>query len=276
MVVGTTCHEPQAARLHATAERLGVGENCVGVGGKLGTQRLAKGHGLASYDVLERAALRAREDRGVNLLGDGRIVAENDAATGPAQGLVRGGGHHVSVRHRRGVTTGCHKAGDVGHVHHEGSAVVVGNLGEALEVDNARVGGGASNDELGLVLLGLCRHVIEVDALGLGVKAVGDNVVELAREVRGRTVREVAAVVEGHAHDSVARLREDGLCGVVGLGARVGLDVGVGSAKELLHAVTREVLDLVDGPAAAVVAVSRKALGVLVGERGPHGLHHGE
>ena len=99
---------------------------------------------------------------------------------------------------------------------------------------------------------------------------------ELAREVRGRAVGEVAAVVEGHAHDGVSRLGEDRLGGVVCLGARVRLDVCETSAKELLHTVTREVLDLVDRPAAAVVAVARKALCVLVGERGPNGLHHRE
>src|SRR5207244_11688764 len=58
------------------------------------------------------------------------------------------------------------------------------------------------------------------------------------------------------------------------LGARVWLDVRVFRAVELLREVDRELLDLVDDLAAAVVALPRVALGVLVRRDAADGLEH--
>ena len=68
---------------------------------------------------------------------------------------------------------------------------------------------------------------------------------------------EVAAVVERHPHDRVAGLEHRHVGGVVGLGAGVGLDVGVLGAEQRLGAVDRELLGDVDLLAAAVVALAR-------------------
>ena len=62
--------------------------------------------------------------------------------------------------------------------------------------------------------------------------------------------------------------------GHVRLRARVRLDVGVLGSEELLRAVDRELLDLVDDLAAAVVAPARIALGVLVRRHAADGLEH--
>ncbi len=59
--------------------------------------------------------------------------------------------------------------------------------------------------------------------------------------------------------------------GHVGLGAGVGLDVGVLGAEELLGPVDGQGLDDVDVLAAAVVALAGVALGVLVGHHRAHG-----
>ena len=83
---------------------------------------------------------------------------------------------------------------------------------------------------------------------------------------------EVAAVTQVHAHDPVARLQEGEVGGHVGLGARVGLHVGVVGAEKLDSAGTRQVLDPVRELAAAVVAPSRQSFGILVREDRPHGL----
>ena len=168
----------------------------------------------------------------------------------------------------------CHKARDMGHVDHEVSAVVVRDLGDALEIDDARICRGASHDELGLVFLGFSLDVGVVDAL-VFAKAVGNHVVQLAREVGGRTVSEVAAVVEAHAQNGVARLDERRIGSVVGLSAGMRLHVGELRAEKLLGALDRQVLDDVDLLAAAVVALARVTLGVLVGKNAAHGLHDG-
>src|SRR5206468_3077955 len=62
----------------------------------------------------------------------------------------------------------------------------------------------------------------------------------------------------------VARLKHRRVDGHVRLGAGVRLDVGVLGAEELLRALDRERLDLVDHLAAAVVALAGVALRVLV------------
>ena len=61
----------------------------------------------------------------------------------------------------------------------------------------------------------------------------------------------------------------------VGLRAGVRLDVGVPGAEQGLDPVDRELLDHVNVLAAAVVALARVALGVLVGQHRTLRLHHG-
>ena len=90
--------------------------------------------------------------------------------------------------------------------------------------------------------------------------------VEPAADVDRRAVGEVAALVEAHAEHGVARLEQGQVDGHVGVGAGVGLHVGVLGAEQRLGPLAGQVLDLVDDLVAAVVALARVALGVLVGE----------
>ena len=95
-----------------------------------------------------------------------------------------------------------------------------------------------------------------------------------AAEVDGAAVREVAAVVEVHAHEGVAAVEASQEDGHVGLCTAVGLHVGPAGAVELLGALDGDGLALVHYLAAAVVALAGVALGVLVGHDGAHGFHH--
>ncbi len=81
-------------------------------------------------------------------------------------------------------------------------------------------------------------------------------------------------MVEPEAEDRVARLQQREVRGHVRLRAGVRLDVRVLGAEELLRAVDRELLDLVDDLAAAVVAPARIPLGVLVRRHGADRLEH--
>ena len=82
-------------------------------------------------------------------------------------------------------------------------------------------------------------------------------------------------MVEAHAHEGLAGLHEGGVDGEVGLGAGVGLDVGVLGAEEAVEALDGEGLGDVDELAAGVVAAAGVALGVLVGHDGGGGLEDG-
>ena len=81
-------------------------------------------------------------------------------------------------------------------------------------------------------------------------------------------------MVEPEREDRVARLQHGEVDGHVRLGAGVRLDVRVLGAEERLRAVDRELLDLVDDLAAAVVALARIALGVLVRRHAADRLEH--
>ena len=89
-------------------------------------------------------------------------------------------------------------------------------------------------------------------------------------------MREVPALVEAEAEDSVSTLQQRVVDGHVGLCAGVGLDVDVLGAEQLLRPVAGQVLGNVHDLAAAVVAASGVALGVLAGEDRTHRLQHRE
>ena len=60
------------------------------------------------------------------------------------------------------------QAGEVRHVDHQIGADRIGDLAEAREVDDARIGGAAGDDHLGLVLLRELLDLVIVDAVVLG------------------------------------------------------------------------------------------------------------
>ena len=83
----------------------------------------------------------------------------------------------------------------------------------------------------------------------------------------------MAAVVERHGQDLVARSEQRHERGHVRLGSAVGLNVGPLGAEQLLRAITGEILHLVDVLAPAVITAAWIALRVLVRERGAHRRH---
>ena len=184
----------------------------------------------------------------------------------------------VGVRHRVGVLAGGDEAGEVGHVDHQLGADRVGDRAEGGEVELARVGRPAGDDQLRLVLLGKRGDLVHVDQQIVFADVVRDRVVERAGDVDLHPVTEVAAVVERQAEEGVPWFEQRHVDGVVGLRSGVGLDVGVLGAEQLLGAVDRQLLGDVDLLAAAVVAAARVALGVLVGQhradRVEHRLRH--
>ena len=163
---------------------------------------------------------------------------------------------------------------EVRHVAQEQRSDLVRDLAETPRLDGARVGRAAAHDELRPVRLREREHVVVVDEVRLTRDPVVDDVVEPAREVDLQAVRQVPAVRELEREDRVPRLECGEVDRHVRLRARVRLDVRVLRAEERLRAVDRELLDLVDDLAAAVVAAPRIPLGVLVRRDAAHGLEH--
>ena len=109
-------------------------------------------------------------------------------------------------------------------------------------------------------------HLIVINVAGIFVHVVSQRIEHHAGEVYGASVGKVAAVVEIHSEECVARF-EHGLehCHI-GLCPGVRLHVGIFGIKNLFQAVDSKVLGLVNNLASAVIAVARIAFGILVGE----------
>src|SRR4051794_18545161 len=95
--VGAAGDRSKPLRGQSLGERLRVGDDLAGVGPVLRLQALLQVHRLRGDGVHERAALHHREGRLVDRLGV-LGLADDGAAAGPAQHLVRGEGDDVGVR----------------------------------------------------------------------------------------------------------------------------------------------------------------------------------
>ena len=213
--------------------------------------------------------------RRVDFLADLLVVRQHHARARAAQRLVRRGGDDMGVRQRARMQPGGHQSRKMRHVDHEIGADGVGDLAEAREVDDARIGRAAGDDHRGLVLLRKFLDLVVVDAVVVLAHAVLHGVEPLAGQVRRRAMGQVPAMGERHAEDRVARLDQREHHRLVGLAARMRLHVGEGAVEQALGAVDGELLDDVDILAAAVIAPARIAFGIFVGEQRTGGLEHG-
>lgn len=102
MVVGTAGDDLVTALDKGGSHRLGVLHHLSLISLELGLQRLFEGDGLTSDDVHQRATLTTREDGGVELLVQIFVVSggEDQTTARTGQGLVGGGGDHVSMGNR--------------------------------------------------------------------------------------------------------------------------------------------------------------------------------
>ena len=85
---------------------------------------------------------------------------------------------------------------------------------------------------------------------------------------------QVASVGQIHAEHRVAVLTQGGVHRIVGVGAAVGLHIGVVGPKELAGPFACDILHHVHTLAAAVIALSRITFGVLVRQKRTLSLHH--
>ena len=220
----------------------------------------------------ERATLHVREHGTVDRFSE-LGIREDHPATRAAQRLVRGGRHDLRVADRRGVLAGRDETGEVRHIDKKERLDRVGDLTEPREVEDARVRGGAGDDELRAILLRQTLELVVVEHLVLFTDTVGDEVVELAGEVHRGTVREMPALIQGEAQHGIAGLQHRGVRRHVRLGARVRLHVGVCGSKKGLRALDGERFRDVDPFTPAVVAAARIPLGIFVREYAADGLH---
>ena len=92
----------------------------------------------------------------------------------------------MGVRQRARMQPGGDEPGEMGHVDHEIGADGVGDGAEAREVDDARIGRAAGDDQSRLVLLGQALDLVIVDEVVVFAHAILHGVEPFAGEVRRR------------------------------------------------------------------------------------------
>ena len=182
-------------------------------------------------------------------------------------------GDDVGVLKRVVEQSGSDESGGVCHVDHEQGADLVGDLTHALVVPVAGVGRGTADDQFRTLAEGHFFHLVVVHAARLLLHVVLQGVVEDARAVDGRTVREVSAVREVKAEEGVASVEHRQEDGGVSLCAGVRLHVDPFGAEELLEPLNGQRFALVHHLATAVVALAGVSFGILVRQATAHGLH---
>ena len=191
----------------AELERRSI-ENClVLVGLELGFQCFAEAYGLCSDDMHQRAALSAGEHGAVYLLFK-LLLAEDERAARPAQGLMRSRRDDVGIGNRTRMLPCCDKSGDVRHVDHKIRPDRVRDLAHALKIYEPRVCARTRYNELRTALLGALLHLIVIDRLRLWINAIEAGVEVLTGNGRLGAVGQVTAVAQIHAEDGITRLEE--------------------------------------------------------------------
>ena len=271
MRVGAARQEVDPAGEQRLRERVGVRADLPLVGAELLRRGDLEARRLRRDHVLERAALQPREDGAVDRLGV-LLPAEDEARARPGERLVGRRGDDVAVLDRVRVEAGGDEPGEVRHVAPEERADLVGDATEHRRVDRAGIRRPAAEHDLRPVLERERAHLLLVHDARLAGDAVVDDRVQPPGEVDLQPVRQVAAVVEPEREHGVAGLEKAEVDGHVRLRARMRLDVRVVGAEQRLRTVDRELLDLVDDLAAAVVAAAGVALRVLVRRHRADGL----
>ncbi len=179
---------------------------------------------------------------------------------------MRGGGDDIGVVARIRMQPRRDEPSEMCHVDHEERAHRIGDLAEAREIPDTGISAAAGNDHAGLVLFSKALDFVEIDALIIFADAVVNCVIGLAGKIQLETVREVAAMSEAEAENGVTGLENRGKSRLVGLRAGMRLHVDVFGPEEPFGAVARKVFGQVGDFAAAVIALARVALGVLIGE----------
>ena len=168
-----------------------------------------------------RSTLASGEDGSVDpSLDIGLLVLseEDETSSGTPQSLVGGGGDDITELEWRALFTSSDKTRDMSHVGKEVSSLSIGNLPQSRVIPISGVGGSTTNEQSGLVEVGVGLELGVVDDTGRGVDSVWERL-----EVDGRsgnlllgsvvTVSQVTSVRETETHDSVLGVDERSECG---------------------------------------------------------------
>ena len=239
--------------------------------------------------MFERAALDTGEYGGVEQLrhhfdlalwggefpGVFEIFSHEDhAAAWSAEGFMSGGGHDMAVGHRVVEQSAGNESGGMGDIGQQQGPDLVGDATHPSVIPVTGVGGGAGDDQLWPEGHSLLLHFVIVDHTRFLFNLVGNRLVQDSRRVHRGAMRQVTAVRQVETHKGIAGFQAGHQYRHVGLGARMGLYIGIVGIEEVFGAVDGKLLRNVDILAAAIVSFPGISLGIFVGQAGAHGFQY--
>ena len=164
---------------------------------------------------------------------------------------------------------------DVRHIdHHQRSGFPCG-LRDSFEVNRARIGACADDDQPRLTLARQPLQFFIVDRFSIFANAVRHEVVVLSGEVQRMAVREMSSMGKVHPHDGVSRLQHREIDRHIRLASGVRLDIDMLGAEQLFRALDGEAFNDVRELAPPVVTASWIALRILVRKHRPRSFENG-
>ena len=207
MVVGAAGNDAEPFVLERLGQHGGILHQLLLISFEFRAHGFLEADRLGCDHMFERTALQAGEHFGVDRL-DVFFLAEDEAGTRAAQGLVRGRGHYIAIGNRGRMQSGRHQTGDMRHVNEEIRIGLVGDLAQTGEIDNARISGGAGQDHARLAFHREFFDFVVIDHFGVFVDAVGNDIEEFAGEVHRMAVGQVSAVIQAHGEHRVAGVQQ--------------------------------------------------------------------
>ena len=187
---------------------------------------------------------------------------------------MRGGGGDIGDRHRIGIFTRGDESRHVGHVHKQVGAHAVGDIAETLPVHHARIGRKTGHNHLRLVFFGQRLDLGVIDFTGAFVQTVLNGIVEFAGRTDMRTMSKMPAVGQAHTKNGVASLQQRQINRGIGLGAGMGLHIGIIGTEQLFGAVDGQLFRDIDVLTATVIPFAGITFRVFIGQQAALGLHH--
>ncbi len=275
MAIGAARDDVNAARQQHFRQSPRVIDHQLRVSLKLRLQGFAEGNSFGRNHMHQRAALKTGEHCRIDLFAQVGIGRKDHTAARAAQGFMGRRRHDMGVRHRVRVGTACNQTGEMGHIDHQVRADLIGNRPHPGKIDHARVGRAATDDNLRLMGDRQLFHFIVIDQLVLLTHLIANRLEPFTRLIGGRAVGEMATASEIHTQERIARLHQREEYRLIGLGARMGLHVGISRAEQLAGAFNGDLLSNIDKLAAAVITATGVAFGILIRQHRTLGFQDG-
>lgn len=162
----------------------------------------------------------------------------------------------------------------MGNIGNQTSSGPIRDLSHSGKIDPAWIGGAARENQAGSHRQRQPFHFVIVNQFIVMSNLVGGDIEPASRKADRRPVRKMPSAGKVEPHDPVAGFKQGKQGGDIGVGAGVGLNIGIGRTEQLAGAVDGELLDQIDCFATTIIAARRTTFRVFVGQDGPLGGAH--